>query len=101
MISKRSDTVVEMVCIIAVIFVSLHVLRTLRMSRKDLIQKHSSLFWYTPEGKKDSISDALLVETLLNYGSLDDFKELISTLGLKHVAEVFRSLKGRQKGSGI
>ena len=95
----RNSPYGETACIIAVVFVSLHVLRTLRMSRKDLIQKHSSLFWYTPEGKKDSISDALLVETLLNYGSLDDFKELISTLGLKHVAEVFRSLKGRQKGN--
>ena len=40
------------------------------MSKRDLIQKHSSLFWYTPEGKKESISDSLLVETLLNYGTL-------------------------------
>ena len=69
------------------------------MSRKELIQKHRSLFWYTPEGKKEFISDALLVETLLNYGTLDDFRELVSTLGLTRVAEVFRSLKGRQKGN--
>ena len=69
------------------------------MSKKDLIQKHSSLFWYTPEGKKESISDSLLVETLLNYGTLDDFRELVSTLGLSRVAEVFRSIKGRQKGN--
>lgn len=69
------------------------------MSRKDLIRKHSSLFWYTPEGKKADISDQLLVETLLNYGTLDDFRELVATLGITRVADIFRSVKGRQKGN--
>ena len=69
------------------------------MSRKDLIQKNSALFWYTPEDKKESVSDSLLVETLLNYGSLDDFRELVSTLGLTRVAQIFREAKGRQKGN--
>ena len=69
------------------------------MSRKDLILKHSALFWYTPEGKKADISDSLLVETFLNYGTLDDFRELVDTLGLSRVAEIFRSVKGRQKGN--
>lgn len=69
------------------------------MSKKELIQKHSSLFWYTPEKKKESISDSLLIETILNYGTLDDFREMVSTLGLSRVVDVFRSLKGRQKGN--
>ena len=67
------------------------------MSRKDLIQKHSSLFWYTPEAEKQNISDALLVERILNDGTLDDFHELVNTLGGKRVAEVFFSATGRQK----
>ena len=67
------------------------------MSREQLINKHRQLFWYTPDNRKLAISDALLVETLLNYGSLDDFHELIDTLGGKKVAEVFFSAKGRQK----
>ena len=69
------------------------------MSREQFINKHRQLFWYTPDNRKHAISDALLVETLLNYGSLDDYHELIDTLGGKQVAEVFFSAKGRQKSN--
>ena len=67
------------------------------MSRQQIIDKHSSLFWYTPEDQKHDISDALLVERILNDGTLDDYRELIETLGGKHVAEVFFSATERQK----
>ena len=67
------------------------------MSREQIIDKHSSLFWYTPDDRKHEISDALLVERILNDGTLDDYHELIQTLGGKHVAEVFFSATGRQK----
>ena len=69
------------------------------MTRQQLIQKNSSLFWYTPEEKKQDISDALLVERILNDGSLDDYRDLISVLGGKRVAKVFFSATGRQKGN--
>lgn len=67
------------------------------MSREQIIDKHNSLFWYTPEAEKHNISDALLVERILNDGTLDDYRELIDSLGGKRVAEVFFSAKGRQK----
>lgn len=67
------------------------------MSRREIIEKHKNLFWYTPDSQKQDVSDALLVERILNDGSLDDFHELVDTLGAKHVAEVFFSAKGRQK----
>ena len=69
------------------------------MSRKELIQKNKSLFWYTPEVKKAAISDRLLVETILNYGSLDDVRELFAALVLPYLAEVFFSSTGRQIGN--
>ncbi|MBR3302808.1 MAG: hypothetical protein IKI67_01300 [Bacteroidales bacterium] len=69
------------------------------MTRSALINKHKVLFWYTPEDKKEAISDALLVETLLNYGTLNDIRELIETLGLENVARIFFSASGRQKGN--
>ena len=59
------------------------------MSREQIIDKHKNLFWYTPEGEKQHISDALLVERILNDGTLDDYRELVATLGGKRVAEVF------------
>ena len=65
------------------------------MSREQIIDKHRSLFWYTPEAEKQNISDALLVERILNDGTLDDYRELIDALGGKRVAEVFFSAKGR------
>lgn len=69
------------------------------MTREQIIDKNSSLFWYTPEDKKHDISDALLVERILNDGTLDDYRDLISVLGGKRVAEVFFSAKGRQKNN--
>lgn len=67
------------------------------MSREQIIQKHRNLFWYIPESEKQNISDALLVERILNDGTLDDYRELIDTLGGHRVAEVFFSATGRQK----
>jgi hypothetical protein len=67
------------------------------MTRTQIINKNRHLFWYTPEEKKQDISDALLVERILNDGSLEDYRDLISALGGKRVAEVFFSAKGRQK----
>ncbi len=68
------------------------------MNSRDLfIDKHSALLWYTPQDKKHEISDCLLIETILNYGTLDDYKEMLSVLGTENVASVFFSMKDRQK----
>lgn len=64
---------------------------------KQYIEKHQALFWYTPEDKKEEISDSLLVESILNYGTLDDVRQLIQILGVNHVARVFFAAKERQK----
>ena len=69
------------------------------MTREQIIEKHKQLFWYTPEDQKKGISDAVLVERILNDGTLDDYRELIDTLGGKRVAKAFFSAKGRQKAN--
>ena len=53
------------------------------------ILKNKHLFWSVPAEKKIDISDALLVETILNYGSLEDVRELLSLLGITKTAAVF------------
>ena len=68
-------------------------------SRRDFIRKHSNLFWYTPEREKQDIGDDLLVETTLNYGTLDDFRELKRILTPKRLAKVFFSATGRKAGN--
>ena len=64
---------------------------------KTFIREHSTLFWYTPEDKKEEISPELLVETILNYGSLQDIRSLFEIIGLNEVAQIFFSAKGRKK----
>lgn len=56
---------------------------------KQFIHEHSNLFWYTPEDKKEEISNEFLVETILNYGDKNDVIQLFRLLGMNRVAELF------------
>ena len=64
---------------------------------KNFIRENGSLFWYTPEDKGEKVTDELLVETMLNYGTLDQIKELFQLMGIQTAAEVFRNMTGRKK----
>ncbi len=64
---------------------------------KAFIREHSELFWYTPEDKKEEISEELLVETILNYGEVDAVLKLIELMEIKKVSEVFFNAEGRKK----
>jgi len=56
---------------------------------KDFIRENGSLFWYTPEDKGEKVTDELLVETMLNYGSLEQIRSLFDLMGMKEVSEIF------------
>ena len=64
---------------------------------KQYIRKNSNLFWYIPEDKKENISLDFLVETILNYGDLDNVKELFSIVGIEKVDEILSGAEGRKK----
>lgn len=64
---------------------------------KSFIRHHSNFFWYIPEDKKEDIHPELLLETILNYGSLDDIKLLFQDMGKKESAKVFFNAEGRKK----
>jgi hypothetical protein len=69
---------------------------------KSFIRKHSDLFWYIPEDKKENISQDVLVEFILNYGDMEAVRELFSILGTDVVAgHFFKSinLSERRKGN--
>lgn len=69
---------------------------------KEFICKHSNLFWYTPEDKKEEISHEFLVETILNYGDIDAIIQLFRLVGIKEVAKIFFdsiTLSNRRKGN--
>ncbi len=64
---------------------------------KLFIKEKKDLFWYTPEDKKEEVSPSLLVETILNYGTLDDVRRLFNLMGIDEVSRIFFSARGRQK----
>jgi len=69
---------------------------------KSFIRKHSDLFWYIPEDKKEHISQDVLVEFILNYGDMEAVKELFSILGIDVAAKHFYNsinLSERRKGN--
>ncbi len=58
------------------------------MTIHDFIKKRPCLVWSTRN--YDNLSVDAIVEAVLNYGDWDDFKQLVSLLGLKETAAVFR-----------
>jgi hypothetical protein len=64
---------------------------------KAFIRENRTLFWYTPEDKKENISLEFLVETILNYGSMNEVKALIRIMGVQKISQIFFSAEGRKK----
>jgi len=64
---------------------------------KNFIEKHQHLFWYSPAPKCETVSDELLVEILLNYGTLEQIRELFNVMGITKAASVFTGMTGRKK----
>jgi hypothetical protein len=54
-----------------------------------LVKQNEALFWYIPERNKADISEDVLVEFVLNYGTYEACKDLLDTLGTEAVATVF------------
>lgn len=55
----------------------------------DFIAARKELVWYVRDPR--TLSEAPIVEAVLNYGSWGDVQELIRILGVERVAEIFRS----------
>ena len=69
---------------------------------KKFIDDHQYLFWYSPAPKSETVSNELLVEMVLNYGSMDELRNLFAVMGIKEVAKIFFDSIGkseRRKGN--
>lgn len=65
---------------------------------KEFIKQHSSLWWWVPEQAKENLSLNSVVEAILNYGSIEDIKQLFDIVGIKKVAEIFHeAINNRQR----
>lgn len=61
----------------------------------DFVKKRKHLFWSTKN--YDGFSNAAVVEGILNYGDMNDVRELITLLGIEEVAKIFRENTNRAR----
>lgn len=66
---------------------------------RDFIKRNAHLFWYTPENKKQDVSDEFILEQVLNYAELPTIKEYFEIIGIEKAAQSFHNIKGRRKGN--
>lgn len=65
------------------------------MTIGDFAKKRKHLFWSTKN--YDGLSNEAVVETVLNYGDMNDVKELISLLSIQEVAKIFHKQANRPR----
>ena len=58
------------------------------MTIRQFIKARPYLIWYVKN--LDKLSEASIVEHVLNYGDWDDVQKMIEILGLKKTAKIFR-----------
>jgi hypothetical protein len=66
---------------------------------RKFIKKHGHLFWYTPESKKQEVSDEFILEQVLNYAELSTIKEYFGIIGIEKAIQDFHNIKCRRKGN--
>lgn len=67
------------------------------MGINDFIKTRPYLVWYTDD--LEHLSEEAIVESVLNYGDLGDVKKMISILGIKKVARIFRVNANRKRSN--
>jgi len=67
------------------------------MTLKKFIKKRPYLAWYIKHPEK--LSDASIVEHVLNYGNWDDVQKLIKVMKIDKVAKIFRSQVKRKRNN--
>lgn len=65
------------------------------MTIGDFARKKKHLFWSTKN--YDGLSEGAIVEGVLNYGDMDDVRELISLLGIQKISKIFREQTNRPR----
>ncbi|MDO8512386.1 MAG: hypothetical protein Q7S57_03875 [bacterium] len=65
------------------------------MTTGDFVRKRKHLFWSTKN--YDGLSNGAIIEGVLNYGDMDDVRELFKLIGIKEVAKIFREQTNRPR----
>jgi hypothetical protein len=62
---------------------------------RSFIKKRPYLIWYTRDFQH--LSEAAILEAVLNYGDFDDVRKIIALLGKKKAAHIFQKQAGRRR----
>ena len=65
------------------------------MKLGDFVRERKGFFWST--NNYDGLSKGAVIEGILNYGDMDDVRELIKLLGIKEVAKIFDEQTNRKR----
>ena len=65
------------------------------MTVGDFAKQRKHLFWSTRN--YDGLSKEAVVEAVLNYGDMNDVRELIALFGMQEVAKTFRAQTNRPR----
>lgn len=65
------------------------------MNIGDFVKKRKHLFWSTKN--YNGLSNGAIVEGVLNYGDMNDVRELIALLGMQEVAKIFHENTNRAR----
>lgn len=65
------------------------------MEMADFVKERKHLFWSTKN--YNGLSRGAVVEGVLNYGDMDDVRELISILGIEETAKIFFEQTNRKR----
>lgn len=71
----------------------------IKIKIEEYIQKCNELFWWVPEDKKKNLSNDAIVETILNYGTEEQVKELFNILSVERVAEIFKKKTNNKRSN--
>lgn len=65
------------------------------MTVGDFVKQRKHLFWSTRN--YDGLSKGAVIEAVLNYGDMEDVRALITLLGIREVASIFREQTNRPR----
>ena len=71
----------------------------MQSSLYQLVKENRSLFWSVGEDKLEDLDENVVVETILNFGNLENVKKLFSLLGTSRVADIFYSQISHQRNN--
>ena len=64
---------------------------------KSFIKEHSYFWWWVPEERKEHLSLNSVVEATLNFGNINEIKQLFKLIGIEKVSEIFfKQISGKR-----